>query len=684
MLSPVRLSINLSHDTPIVSCLFLRWHVHKHFFLIVFIAFISFSDVTKAKEFYAKENSEKSSVEQLPTVTVTASRIAADDIDTNFQTSSVTVIYHEEFDTKVATVADVLRKESGVQIRQTGGLGSSSRVNIRGSSAKQVNVYLDGVLLNGAFGGSVDLSQFTLGNVEQIEIYRGNAPVQLGYSGIGGAINIKTRKLGGKPLKQLVVGVGSFGSKKVAASIADSYQGNDFFLAGEYLAADNDFDIVNKNGTPDYSGDDKVEKRNNAGFDHKSGLLSWSRDLGDAFKVKLLTQYFEKNDHLADTLNSEINKAELETDFYSGQLKLDYFYSSDITFGFKLFSSEKVEHYQDIENKVGLLKNNEEGKTFSYGGGVQSNYILEDNLISFNLETSVERYKQKDFIRHSTAEYERSQSILGLQNEWLSPQGDWLVNIGGRIFHVVDEDKTEHATDTEWHTGIHLGVLYSINDSIQLRGNISHNIRIPQLFELYGDRGFFEGNDELVPETAINIDTGIRYTSHQTTISTSIFYRDLDEAIVNNFNSRGVGKAENIAEAKLIGFELDASYQLTMPWTISLKSTIQDSTNINDDDNYDGNELAGLYSFSSFIDTTYVLNSMIYTLEYRHQSGGFYDSSNDAVIADQNIVNLSTKWQTSDQSIEVRVDNLGDKYVEDFHRYPMPGRHIFLVYKQSF
>ena len=75
---------------------------------------------------------------------------------------------------------------------------------------------------------------------------------------------------------------------------------------------------------------------------------------------------------------------------------------------------------------------------------------------------------------------------------------------------------------------------------------------------------------------------------------------------------------------------------------------------------------------------------MVYTLEYRHQSGGFYDASNDAAIPDQNIVNVSTKWQTLDQSIEVRVDNLGDKYVEDFHRYPMPGRHIFFVYKQSF
>jgi len=658
--------------------------VNKRFFLIALIAILAFADISKAVEPHSQKDSQYSTTDQLPTVTVTASRISADDIDTDYQTSSVTVISHEDFDTRVATVADVLRKESGVQIRQTGGLGSSSRVNIRGSSAKQVNVYLDGVLLNGAFGGSVDLSQFSLGNIEQIEIYRGNAPVQLGYSGIGGAISIKTRKLGGKPLKQLVVGVGSFESKKIAASVADSYQGNDFFISGEYLAADNDFDIVNNGGTPDYRGDDKDEKRNNAGFDHTSGLLSWSRSINDTVNVKFLTQYFEKNDSLPDPLNTEINKAELETDFLSGQFKFDYFYSSEVTYGVKLFSSEKIEHYQDTANKIGLRQNKEEGKTLTFGGALQSSYSLESHLVSINLESTKERYEQNDFIRNTSVEYSRTQSILGLQNEWVSPQGDWLVNIGGRVFHVENEQNTTDSKSTEWHTGIHLGVLYTLNDYIQLRSNISHNIRIPQLFELYGDRGFFIGNDELVPETAINIDTGISFTDETFSISTSIFYRDLDDAIVNTFSSQGVGKAVNNSEATIKGLELDASYQITQPWSVSLKSTVQDSENLSEGNDLNGNELAGLYSLSSFFDTSITLDSMTYTLEFRHQSGGFYDESNDAAIPDQNLVNLSSKWQSINQSVEVRVDNLGDKYVEDFHRYPMPGRHFFIVYKQTF
>lgn len=625
----------------------------------------------------------ESSVQKLPSVTVTASRIAADDIDTDYQTSSVTVISYKDFDTKVATVADVLRKESGVQIRQIGGLGSSSRVNIRGSSARQVNVFLDGVLLNGAFGGSVDLSQFSLGNIEQIEIYRGNAPVQLAYSGIGGAINIKTRKLGGKPQKQLVVGVGSFESKKVAASLADSYEGSDFFISGEYLVADNDFDMINYAGTPDNRDDDFIEKRNNADFDHTSGLLSWSRSINKTLDLKVVTQYFEKNDRLADPLNKPTNTAELATSYISGQVKLDYFYSPVTTYGFKLFSSEKIEAYQDPDN-IGLRVNDEEGGTRTYGLSFQASHTLQSNLVSLNLENTLERYKLEDFIRNTTVAYKRNQSVLGIQNEWISPQGDWLVNLGGRVFHVEDVKKLGDTSNTQWHSGLHFGVLYTLSDTLQLRTNVSHNIRIPQLFELYGDRGFFIGNDELVPETALNLDVGVSFNSQTLSVSTSAFYRDLDDAIVNTFSSQGVGQAKNNAEAIVKGLELDAQYQITAPWSVSLKSTLQDSENHSKGNDLNGNQLAGLYSFSNFIDTSIALDSMIYSLEFRHQSGGFYDESNDAAIPDQDLVNISVKWQILDSSFEARVDNLGDKFVEDFHRYPMPGRHFFIVYKQIF
>ena len=52
-------------------------------------------------------------------------------------------------------------------------LGSGfATVSIRGSTAEQVVVYLDGVPLNRALGGGVNLADLPLAQIESIEIYR--------------------------------------------------------------------------------------------------------------------------------------------------------------------------------------------------------------------------------------------------------------------------------------------------------------------------------------------------------------------------------------------------------------------------------------------------------------------------------------------------------------------------------
>ena len=45
------------------------------------------------------------------------------------------------------TTADALEQAAGVQVQRYGGLGAFSTISIRGSSANQVPVYLDGVPL---------------------------------------------------------------------------------------------------------------------------------------------------------------------------------------------------------------------------------------------------------------------------------------------------------------------------------------------------------------------------------------------------------------------------------------------------------------------------------------------------------------------------------------------------------
>ena len=84
------------------------------------------------------------------------------------------MITRESFEGRETTLPDVLAEATGVHVKRLGGLGAFSTISLRGSSADQVEVYLDGVsCLNAAFGGGVDLGNLPLAHVGQIEVYRG-------------------------------------------------------------------------------------------------------------------------------------------------------------------------------------------------------------------------------------------------------------------------------------------------------------------------------------------------------------------------------------------------------------------------------------------------------------------------------------------------------------------------------
>jgi iron complex outermembrane receptor protein len=621
---------------------------------------------------------------QHPTVVVEADKYSLDDVDPDSMSGHVTVISHEAFDTRVATVADVLRNETAVQIRQIGGLGSFSTVNIRGSNSKQVNVYLNGVLLNGAFGGSVDLSQFALDNVEQIEIYRGNTPVTLGFSGIGGAINIKTRAYSGESLRQIKLGYGSFKSKNVAAMLSDKWAGNEFFFSSEYLSSDNDFGFTHNNLTPEYSDDDFLDRRNNANFQQVTSLLSVNRSLSDQASVSWVSQYFDKNDRFPDVNNSELEFAELDTNFLSSQIKLDYRFGHAVNLGARFFASQKQEYYLDKDNIIGTDTNDEENKTRIFGLGFQSSYSYQSHLLSASLEEKVESYTKQDFKEVSFFKYRRLHSIAGLQYEWLTNDAALQINVGGRFFYVSDKSELIDKDTTHYYNNSHIGLLYNFNNSLQLHANVSRNVRIPQLFELYGDRGLFKGNNELLPEKAINADFGLRLSFDEFTSKASFYHRDLKDGIFLSYGSGGVGKAINISTSRVIGFEIDNTYQVSDVLSGNMKSTIQDSYEITASSDRDGNSLPGLYSISNFFSVSLAVNKFIHTLEYRHQSGGFFDVSNDASIPSQDQINFCTKWKSLEHSLEFRVDNLTDNSFLDFNRYPTPGRRFFVVFKKTF
>ncbi|HXZ86737.1 MAG TPA: TonB-dependent receptor plug domain-containing protein, partial [Myxococcota bacterium] len=105
-----------------------------------------------------------------------------------------TVIQARDYDDRFATVEELLEQVPGVDVRRFGGLGAYSTASIRGSKSEQVLVLLDGVRLNEAERGGVDLSTLPLRQVERIEVLPGAGAQRWGSDAVGGVISITTRR----------------------------------------------------------------------------------------------------------------------------------------------------------------------------------------------------------------------------------------------------------------------------------------------------------------------------------------------------------------------------------------------------------------------------------------------------------------------------------------------------------
>lgn len=104
---------------------------------------------------------------------------------------AVEVIESRGFKNLTTNANAILGRVSGVNIRESGGLGSAFTLSLNGLSGNQVRIFLDGVPMD-YFGSSLSLNNFAANIIERIEVYKGVVPVHLSSDALGGAINVVT------------------------------------------------------------------------------------------------------------------------------------------------------------------------------------------------------------------------------------------------------------------------------------------------------------------------------------------------------------------------------------------------------------------------------------------------------------------------------------------------------------
>lgn len=147
----------------------------------------------------------------LPTISVTDTRHLPESFDRRY--ASTQVLTREDLDRlspAAPSITQALATLPGVTVAQNGGPGSSASVSIRGSSASQVAVFIDGIRIGSPTTGIAPWADLPTEAFERVEVISGPAAASFGNNAMGGVVQLFTRRAANQPNRTTVsVGGGS-------------------------------------------------------------------------------------------------------------------------------------------------------------------------------------------------------------------------------------------------------------------------------------------------------------------------------------------------------------------------------------------------------------------------------------------------------------------------------------------
>ena len=155
----------------------------------------------------------------------------------------------------VTDMADALHRLPGVTLRDYGGAGGMKTVSVRGFGARHTGVCYDGVMLSEIQGGEIDLSRYSIDNVQTLQLVIGdNDDLFIPARQAASAAVLSIEALGDMPADRrphltAQMRVGSYGyASPYLRYVQRVGSGLTLSAIGEYTYAENDYSFKLRNG----------------------------------------------------------------------------------------------------------------------------------------------------------------------------------------------------------------------------------------------------------------------------------------------------------------------------------------------------------------------------------------------------------------------------------------------------
>lgn len=646
---------------------------------------------------------------RLPTARVTAVRPEELPDDPS---SFATVIEAADYEGEAATVEGVLDDSVGVQVRSFGGPGQASEISIRGSTGQQVVVLLDGVRLNTAQSGTVDLSTLPLDLVDRIEVARGGGSAEVGSGAIGGVVNVVTKRPSGSPSSRAQLSGGSFGTWQGSLSHADRSGPVDWGASYTGFHSQGDWKFqsveVRADGVPVFPSHE-LERVNDESESH-AALVQGAGDLAEGLRLRAWDSFFyvsrgqpgPDDDPLApdggqsrtahERRARNVAALTLEAD---GWAPLPDSVRLESTLSYLYEQSRFREPEPDLGQAPIATRQKNRSGSWRGAGRWQGRGLGAEHAVRLALAFGYDSLSSKaeGFHRRTTQAVTASDEI-----------GLWK----GRL-EVVPTLRFEHTEDFGGEWIPHLGLIASPFKWLRFKGNVERSYRVPDFDELFlADRGFIRGNPDLDPEDAWNYDVGFElglerlFFLESVRVQAAYFYQDIDNSIVFQRISPTTVAPTNTNDARVHGFELSGRFRLVGWLELSANWTHQDGEL---DQPRIATDPGGLFppiaqapgtSIPGQADDEYQLrlrlgppSGLFKLVAERHYTSKIHLSFSDASTLSSRAVydlsgtldvaqlwRLDRRWFPRRLLVSLAVTNLTDESVRDSVGFPQPGRSL--------
>lgn len=466
----------------------------------------------------------------------------------------ITIISKEDIlSSSATTLQDLLEYTSSIDIRQRNVHGVQADIQIRGGTADEVMVLINGVNITDSQTGHFNLDMpLDLSSVERIEILHGSGARIYGANAYKGIINIVTKK----NLSQLSGGI-NWGQHN----------------------------LINTFGSADL----KSGKLYNG--------LAYSNNRSDGFTEN--TDYKIQNIYY----QGELNKKQVEI-FWQGGINSKSFGANDF------YSPSFPEQYEETASRFGSLEIRSKGKIKISGVGYlrshQDHFLLKRNNPAF--------YENFHLTNNYGVRINASfTSILGKTSMGIEDRKERIVStsLGNNLSSTIKITGTDSAYyskgytrttysyflehnfslnnfyitgglllnhNKEFHNKIEIfpGIDLSyklFGNKAKMFGSINRSLRQPTFTDMFYKDPSNEGNPNLNPEEIMAMEAGVEYIDNVKSTAVTLF-RDRGKQVIDWvwLPESGIYKAMNIAEVTTRGIEIN--------WKYHFKNSVYNSFNL--------------------------------------------------------------------------------------------------------